>query len=197
MIIIIILVSVSTAVVEFFVKGTPTVVFYSYAFIVPLIVLVPHVLYATSRRFSERISDGWLLWIDRLVFGVIIINIPGSIYFHEAGIQYDRFIHFGGAFGVFLISIFLFIAFRHSFANKSINIGRILGILFFVLFIGLFLWEGFQFKLDQLLGTRLFFDTAQSIEVDFWEDILFGLLGLITALFYANHSFKKLLSVLK
>ena len=197
MIIIIILVSVSTAVVEFFVEGALTVVFYSYAFIVPMIVLVPHVLYAASRRFRERISGDWLLWIDRLAFGVIIINIPGSIYFHDVGIQYDRFIHFGSAFGAFLIYMFLFIAFRHLFANRSINIGRILGISFFVLFVGLFIWEGFQFRLDQLLGTRLFFDAAQSIEVDFWEDILFGFLGLVAALFYASHSFKRLLSVLK
>lgn len=197
MIIIIILVSVSTAVVDFFVEGTPTIVFYSYAFVVPLIVLVPHVLYVANRRFRERISESWLSWIDRFMFGVIIVNIPGSIYLHDAGIQYDRFIHFGSAFGSFLLFVFLFIAFCHSFTNISIRAGRILGISFFALFIGLFLWEGFQFKLDQLIGTRLFFDEAQSIDVDFWEDILFGLLGLVAALFYANHSFKKFLSVLK
>ncbi|GMQ95160.1 MAG: hypothetical protein BMS9Abin13_272 [Patescibacteria group bacterium] len=197
MIIISIFISISTAVVELFTAGEATVVFYSYAFVVPLIILIPHAARAVNRELQERTTERWLLWMDRIVFGIVAINIPGSIYLHDAGIQYDRFVHFGGAFLLFFMLVLLYLSFYGEKTGGKKQRITALVLSFFLLFVGLFLWEVYQYTVDQIFGTQLFFDVAQSIQVDFWEDIFFGLLGISTALFYTSYSFRKFLSVLK
>ena len=61
----------------------------------------------------------------------------------------------------------------------TINHKRILKIAFLIVFAGLFLWEGFQYIIDRLFGTTLFFDVAQDIKIDFLEDIALMLLVAI------------------
>ena len=69
---------------------------------------------------------------------------------------------------------------------------KIIGIVFALVFIGLFAWEGFQFSADQILVTKMFADGSQPIIVDFWEDILFGFIGSVIGLFYIDRKFESL-----
>jgi len=66
-----------------------------------------------------------------------------------------------------------------------------------LLFGGLFFWEGIQYSVDRVFGTKLFYDVRQDIKIDFVEDIFFGFLGVAAAAAYSHRHFGKLLSSLE
>ncbi len=146
--------------------------FISYMFVIPLLVSLP-VLF---EHFSHRPSH-YRTHIDRLVFAIVALNIPGSLFLHEqfSQFQYDRFLHF--SVGILLMPLayylLLFLCPSLTFSRSSL-----LGI-FFILFIGLFLWEGNQFLRDKFFHSKTFYDYSQGIVQDFWEDIMFGSVGLV------------------
>ena len=81
--------------------------------------------------------------------------------------------------------------------GEEIKKRKLLLYLLAILFVSLLLWEILQYNIDQIFGTKLFFDAKQEIKIDVLEDILFGTLGLLVAVIYVNYSFKKFLLVLK
>jgi len=98
-------------------------------------------------------------------------------------------LHFTAAIlGFFVALLFLSPVFTKLPDKKDKS--RALTISGLVTFVGLFVWEGVQFSSDKLFGTRLFFDVAQPIQIDFTEDILFGFAGLLVALLLSKHSRK-------
>ena len=70
--------------------------------------------------------------------------------------------------------------------NKVIKNSQFLIFIFLISAIGLFVWEGYQFLIDSLFGTSLFHDASQAILIDFWEDVIFGLAGVIMGSFYVK-----------
>ena len=115
---------------------------------------------------------------------------------HDLGFEYDRFLHFSAAFFALIIFLLLWLPVM-KINGEEIKKRKLLICLFLILFTSLFLWEILQYSIDQIFGTKLFFDTEQEIRIDFLEDILFGTCGLLIAVFYINYSFKKFLLVLK
>ncbi len=138
------------------------------------------------------------VWLDRIGFiGLLIVlaNAPGSLYLHEFGaqFQYDRFLHI--VVPLVLAPLFLIFALLFSkIRQKEFSKKSVLWTIFAVLFIGLFTWEGFQFMLDKIFSTKLFLDYAKPIVVDFWEDIFFGLTGLLLGMAYSSRSYEKIKS---
>lgn len=157
----------------------------AYGFINPIIFFLPRAAYCFVEAVRKRVSPKWLWNIERLGVGVLLLNIPGSIYLHGLGIQYDRFLHFGAAFLFFFITMLaltLVQRFRRMTKKKR------LGVTFLVTFVGLFAWEGIQFTSDRLFGTHLFFDAVQPIALDVSEDIIFGLVGILVATLLLRYS---------
>ena len=178
-----------TSIIELLGEGRGVVVI-PYATVVPLLLILPRLIYTVKKA---SLSAQWLSRMERLSFFAMLLNAPGSLYFHEAGFGYDRFLHF--AVGIIAPQMFLLLAL--PFLSTPISKSKALTVLAFFSFISLFLWEGFQFSIDQLFGTHLFFDVHQVIQVDFWEDIIFGGIGVALSLFYLHIRLDKILSLAK
>jgi hypothetical protein len=189
MVFISIIVSFVTATIEFFI-GRRLVVIVPYAFIVPILLLVPRVLAAKVSAIKNNGGRPWLLRVELLSFFVLVFNAPASLFFHKMGFQYDRFLHLAGGFLAFLIFLQLYAPFVPDGANSRKK--KVLFISIVVVFLGNFLWEGLQHTIDDIFGTKLFFDVGQSANRDFLEDVIFGFLGTLAAVFYAVYSFKKI-----
>jgi len=112
--------------------------------------------------------------------------IPSKIFEDKALIfyknKYDKFLHLIFVFPLLvlakmILTVFIFFgAFRH---RKS----KILFIAFFSLFTWLFIWEFIEYSIDIIFSTKIFGDFSQLGELDFWEDIYFGFLGILSAFF--------------
>jgi hypothetical protein len=159
--------SLGTALFEYW-RGGEMVVIVSYGVIVPFLVIGAKFIFEKGRKF------------ELLILFSIIFNAPASLFFHNIGFQYDRFLHF--AMGL-ISAIFLALLLK----KRSMP----MYLIFSILFVGVFAWEGLQFSVDQIFGTKVFFDIVQPIEVDVLEDIVFGLSGVIVGLFYVNKSYEK------
>ncbi len=163
-----------------YLKGDPSI-WIPYAFINPLIFFSPRIVFTFIPSVQKRLSNHWLNNIERIGLGILLVNIPGSLYLHDLGIQYDRILHLSVAYLVFYV---VFLVLSPIFTKLPDNIDKIkaLSIAGFVTSAGLFAWEGMQFSSDKLFGTHLFFDVVQPIARDVTEDILFGLAGTLLAI---------------
>lgn len=187
--------SIITVLIELFTRGEG-IVLVSYGFVVLLLILLPRFFYYFDANIKKTVKIEWVKKIERFGFFIVILNAPASLILHKLGFQYDRFLHFSVAFFAFMIFLLLWLPVM-KINGEEIKKRSLLLYLFAFLFIGLFLWEILQYNIDQLFGTKLFFDAKQEIKIDFLEDILFGTFGLFAALFYVNYFFKKFLLVLK
>lgn len=171
-----------------YIKADPAV-WVAYGFLNPVLFLLPRITYELLPSVRKRLTAEWLKNIERVGLGVLLVNIPGSIYLHDLGIQYDRFLHFSAAFLVFFGAFLLLSPVFTKLPEKSEK-NKALAISSVATFIGLFGMELIQWSSDQLFGTRLFFDVTQRIQQDVTEDILFGFAGLLLALLIFRHSGK-------
>lgn len=172
-------ISLLTAVYELFTQQRGTVWLF-YGVVNPTLLLLPRVIYHYGRELKERVSIDWVKRIELFGTLIIILNAPGSLFLHAMGIQYDRFLHFFvGMLSVLLAYLIIYTFYEKPGERKS----RILLWSGVSVFIGLFIFEWWQFTADRFFGSQLFFDTEQDIVTDFWEDIIFGTAGLISGLF--------------
>lgn len=183
------------ALIELFFRGL-TIVSVGYGVVVPTLISIPLILFFVNLNL-QKTGSKTIKKIYYYCLLLILINAPGSLILHKMGIQYDRFLHFGVAFLVVPLTMLLYSLLMQALGSGAINFKRVLKGTFFVVLAGLFLWEGYQYIIDQFFGTTLFFDVVQNIEVDFWEDIFFGFLGLITGYLYYLISPKRLEDILR
>lgn len=160
------------------------IVWVSYGIVNPILLLLPRIIYYRGQNIKERVAGNWVKRIELFGALIILLNAPGSLFLHDMGIQYDRFLHFMmGMFGIFITYMIIYTFYKKPEANKKqILIWSGVSIL-----LGLFLFEWWQFTADRLFGSQLFFDTEQNIKTDFWEDIVFGMAGLISGLFLVKN----------
>jgi len=194
MIISLLAISIITAIVSIFTTGDKTIVFYSYGFVVPLLILIPNLAYRFHTPTKNIFGKKGMLFVNLFMLSMLLINIPGSLYFHPEGIQYDRVIHFSVALLVLLLVVMLRILLLEKSARLQAKV-QILTTSFIGVFAALFVWEGYQYSVDQIFGSKLFFDATQNIYVDVTEDILYGLAGMLIALLYTIVSYKKFLKI--
>jgi len=196
MVIFSLIISFFAALVEFL-KGEKIIeIVIPYGFILPLLILLPRFIFTKNLKIKKVVKIDWVKYIERLWFFIMIFNTPGSLILHRLGWQYDRILHFALAFlSSFLVLLILLPVFKIK--RWQIEKKKIIILVFLIVFCGLFLWELFQYTIDQLFGTKLFFDVSQNIKVDFWEDIFFGFWGLIGAISYLQKKFEKFLAILK
>lgn len=187
--------SVATVLIELFTRSRG-IVLVSYGFIILLLIFLPRFFYYFDAKIKEVVKKEWVKKIEYFGFFIVISNAPASLILHDLGFEYDRFLHFAVAFFSLIIFLLLWLPVM-KINGEEIKKRKLLICLFLILFTSLFLWEILQYSIDQIFGTKLFFDSEQKIEVDFLEDILFGTCGLLAAVFYINYSFKKFLFVLK
>ena len=187
-------ISIITALIEFFTTGR-NVILISYGIVIPFFILLPRIFIRFDPGIKKVVGIEWVRKIEFFTFFIIIFNAPASLILHDLGFQYDRLLHFVVPFFSLIIFSLLWLPVM-KIKRKEIKKRRFLLYIFAVLFIGLFLWEALQYNIDQLFGTKLFFDVKQEIKVDFLEDIFFGTCGLFAAIIYLNYSLKKFLLVL-
>lgn len=112
-----------------------------------------------------------------LSFLIVLLNAPGTIYFHVDGFlfQYDRLLHFSVGFLLLPFVTILLEILRPSFSGQRVlqQTAAIVSLC------GLFLWEGWQYINDLTFGTHMFFDYGQDISLDVFEDITLGMAGLV------------------
>lgn len=150
-----------------------------YGFVNPLLILFPRIIYYRWSWIRERTTVALIKRIEFLGALIIIVSVPGSLFFHDLGVQYDRFIHFStGILLVFMASV-IASAFYENHSDNKKHILKWSGI---AVFIGFFLFELFQSYMDMIFGTHLFFDLKQDIVIDVTEDILFATFGLVLGL---------------
>jgi len=188
-----ILISILTSFIESFTSQRLDIII-PYGIIVPAILFLPR-LYL-FQKFKNVVRTKWTPSIERINFFMLAVNAPASLILHELGFQYDRLLHFVVAFLAFQALILLFLPIYNIFNKKQITKFKALIFAFTISFIGIFLWEAYQYIFDIGFGTHLFSDASQDITVDFWEDIIFGFLGILTALWYVNKKFNLFLSIL-
>ena len=194
MIIASLVVSIATFLIELFTRSR-NIVLVSYGIIVPLLIFLPRFFYYFDAKIKEVVKYEWVEKIEYLSFFIIILNAPASLILHNLGFEYDRFLHFSVAFFSLIIFLLLWLSVM-KINGEEIKKRKLLIYLFLILFVSLFLWEILQYNIDQIFGTKLFFDAKQEIKIDFFEDILFGICGLLVAVFYVNFSLKKFLGLL-
>ncbi len=182
-----------TALIEVLTKSRG-VVFISYGVVIPLVLLLPRFFYKFDKKVRQTVSKEWIKRLDFFSFFTVLFNAPASLILHELNFQYDRFLHFSVA-GFGLIIFFLLWLPVAKIKGKKIGKTFLIQIFFISLF-GIFLWEGLQYSIDQIAGTKLFFDYSQTIMIDFSEDIIFGTIGLLLALLYINYFFRKFLKLI-
>ncbi len=187
--------SIATVLIELFARGKG-IVLISYGFIVILLVLLPRFFYNFDANIKKTVRNEWVKKLEYFGFFIVILNAPASLIFHDLAFNYDRFLHFAVAFLSLIIFLLLWLPVM-KINGEEIKKGKLLLYLFAILFVSLFLWEILQYNIDQVFGTKLFFDAEQEIKIDFLEDILFGTCGLLVAVIYINFSFKKFLLVLR
>ena len=164
-----------------------------YGIIVPILLFLPRLyLY---QKLKNVVRKKWIPRIERINFLMLVANAPASLILHELGFQYDRLLHFIVAFLSFQALILLFLPIYNIIKKKQATKFKALVFAFTVSFIGIFLWEAYQYVFDIGFGTHLFSDAVQDIVVDFWEDITFGFLGILTALWHVNKRFNLFLSI--
>lgn len=134
----------------------------------------------------------WVTQMECIGLIAVILNSFGVLFFHVKypQFQYDRLLHLSGAFLIIWYQALVLIPFR--FAESRRRVLAMLGISTFIL---IFAWEGLQWSQDRLFGSHTFFDYAQPILVDFWEDVAFGALGMALGLWSLISKFPKLLSL--
>ena len=103
---------------------------------------------------------------------VIFLNIPGSVYLHRIGFQYDIILHFFVSFAAFQTAYLIL-----PLLLKKPYVPRTTAAL--ITIAGGFIFEGVQKLSDTLFSTALFFDIAQSTQLDFIIDILVNILGVL------------------
>lgn len=165
-----------------------TVVLVSYWVTNPAIILA---LYAVTRvpRYRLRITPEWGRLMNWFMIAILVLNAPGSIFLHDLGIQYDRFLHFTAVLVAFPSAmVFLAPIFLRRHPKRSVARKEVLAKTFLTVFVGLFLWEAAQWSVDQLFGTQLYHDATQTITRDAIEDVLFGVAGLTIAAFFLLRS---------
>lgn len=178
MLIIGIIISLLTSVYELLTQQRG-VVWIMYGFVNPLLILFPRIIYYRWSWIRERTTVALIKRIEFLGALIIIVSVPGSLFFHDVGVQYDRFIHFStGILLVFMASV-IASAFYENHSDNKKHILKWSGI---AVFIGFFLFELFQSYMDMIFGTHLFFDLKQDIVIDVTEDILFATFGLVLGL---------------
>lgn len=165
--------SVFTAIIE--IAGTNRmIVWLPFLVIIPLLIAIPRTAHIIG--VASHMSLEWLYQVEWRVLAIILLNAPGSLWLHKAGIQYDRFLHFAVAFLAAQIIVLVLVAYLGKEHKRSV-----LKYTAACAFISLFLWEMFQWGIDGTFGTTLFFDVALHIDIDFWEDVAFGFVGAFFA----------------
>jgi hypothetical protein len=196
MIVISLIVSFATAVIEFFLKDKAIVII-SYGIIIPLVLLLPRIFYYSDSRIRNIVNLEWIRKTDFFAFFIVAFNAPGSLILHDLNFQYDRFLHFSAAFFSLIVFFLLWLPVS-KMRKKEINKKKYLAFVFIALFFALFLWEGLQYSIDQIFGTKLFYDPSQPKFVDSSEDVFFGFWGLVAGVIYLTRKFDKItLSVWK
>jgi len=185
MVIVGLMISILTSVYEVFTQQRG-VVWISYGFINPLLLLLPRIIYYRWSWIRERASVVLVKRVELLGTLILAVSVPGSLFFHDIGVQYDRFIHFStGILLIFMASLSASIFYKNHLDNKK----HILKWSGMAVFVGFFLFEFFQFSTDKIFGTHLFFDLKQKITIDVTEDISFATFGLIFGLLAIYHRF--------
>lgn len=109
---------------------------------------------------------------------ILFLNIPGSLYLHNLGIQYDVPLHFFiGMLGLQAAALILPFISKIKF-SKLAMIGMV--------FLGGLIFEGVQNLSDILFGTNLATDMTQSKPFDFLIDILMNTLGAAVAAIFSK-----------
>lgn len=160
-----------TAAVSFFKSGRDVVTL-AYGVINPLLVALPRAAYHLLPALRARVTFSWVRRLEALSFWLILLNAPGSLFLHDLGIQYDRFLHVSAAA---VVTVILAVILMPIGQAKKAGAAACIGV---------FLWEGIQYGIDRTFGTRLFFDVAQTVMRDASEDILFGFLGIALGIAY-------------
>ncbi len=137
------------------------------AIAVPYGIINPLILLAISwlaQKTSHRQS------VETLAAAILLINIPGSVYLHKIGIQYDVPLHFLVSFWSFeILALFL----KDFFPNSRF----VYSTAFALIIVGGLGFEGLQKSSDLIFNTQLFFDAAQPISLDFTVDLIMDTLG--------------------
>ena len=96
--------------IEFFGRGK-AVVFIPYAVVNPIVLLMPLILWRILPSLRSSLSGTWLKAVYRVNLALVMFNIPGSLWLHAMGIQYDRFLHL--AAGLLTTLLIALCAFAH------------------------------------------------------------------------------------
>ena len=185
MLIIGIIISLLTSVYELLTQQRG-VVWIIYGFVNPLLLLLPRVAYYHWGQIMKRTTVALIKRIELFGALIIVVSVPGSLFLHDMGVQYDRFIHFSTGILLVYMASLIASAFYESHSDNKKHILKWSGI---AVFIGFFLFELFQSYVDMIFGTHLFFDLKQDIVIDVTEDILFATFGLVLGLLAIYHRF--------
>lgn len=170
------------------------VIFIPYALINPAVMIA----FASLRKmkFVENITlPSWQEKIKTLSVITVLINLPGSLYLHRIGIQYDIPLHIAAAFLVFLAFALIYPIIFYSVKNALPSKKTILLTAIISIAIGGLAFEGFQKLTDIVFGTHLFFDAVQPISEDFKTDLLMDLIGTAAGFLYIKRRMPENLTV--
>lgn len=170
------------------------VIFIPYAIINPALMIA----FASLRKikFVENITlPSWQEKVKLLSIITIVINLPGSIYLHRMGIQYDIPLHIMSSFLMFLIFSLIYPIIFYLIKRQMPSKKILLLTAFIVIVIGGLAFEGFQKLTDVIFGTHLFFDVVQPIGEDFKTDLLMNLIGAVAGFLYLKRRMPESLTI--
>lgn len=156
---------------------------------IPYLLIDPAILIAFGslrkiKSVAKITSVEWQNTIRILGSAILLLNIPGSVYLHSTGLQYDVILHFLSMLLVYIGVVLIYPVIFYHFTNRLPGHEHHIIAAFIISIVIGFAAEGFQKLIDVIFGTHLFSDVSQPIVVDFLIDILMDVLGAIVGVFY-------------
>lgn len=158
-------------------------IFFPYTFLNPAILILTSQS-AHLKTIKNFISRSWQPHIETIGALLVLFNIPGSIFLHKAGIQYDMALHAIGYWLLYIALVVLYPTAYYAVTQKQLSLKHVHIASFLIAAATGFIHEGVQKLSDVIFGTNLFFDVKQSIKADFWTDIIMDVIGVLLGMLY-------------
>ncbi len=178
--------------IYFFVIQKELVGFFIYSVLAPLLLLFP-IFLKKIKTITQNYNENLFIIIKISLASIIYIHGIGSLYLYQKPFEYDQIAHFATLFIItLLLMLFLEIINTKPFSKEKGSMFLKFLAIFVFGFLGGLINEIIQFLSDQTFGSKMFFDSDQTIKEDAITDIRANILGIIFGLLFLKIKWKNI-----
>lgn len=153
----------------------------------PILLLIPQWI-INKRQLQEKFKPAAFDFLEMSAIVIFAINSFGAIFAFKKISDYDTAAHILNSAIIYFVFLILLFRRNGKYSDKAITV-----IFLFLAITSLgILWEVYQKYSDVLLGTHMFFDPGQPINVDVAIDTFSNMIGAFIAAIAANFYWKNI-----